>query len=56
MEFNRPHTPSRGLASFSEAVLKCDIHLLLHPYIKSIIYYYEIVPFQLTPNTYRYMV
>ncbi|PON68689.1 hypothetical protein PanWU01x14_092960 [Parasponia andersonii] len=25
MEFNRPHTPPRGLASFSEAVLKCDL-------------------------------
>ncbi|PON43324.1 hypothetical protein PanWU01x14_275220, partial [Parasponia andersonii] len=27
MEFNRPHTPPRGLASFSEAVLKCGVHL-----------------------------
>ncbi|PON52242.1 hypothetical protein PanWU01x14_210840 [Parasponia andersonii] len=56
MEFNRPHTPPRGLASFSEAVLKCGVHLPLHPYIKSIIDYYGVVPFQLTPNTYRYMV
>ncbi|PON48309.1 hypothetical protein PanWU01x14_238380 [Parasponia andersonii] len=56
MEFNRPHTPPRKLASFSEAVLKCGVHLPLHPYIKSIIDYYGVVPFQLTPNTYRYMV
>ncbi|PON72087.1 hypothetical protein PanWU01x14_069290, partial [Parasponia andersonii] len=56
MEFNRPHTPPRGLTSFSEVVLKCGVHLPLHPYIKSIIDYYEVVPFQLTPNTYRYMV
>ncbi|PON41410.1 hypothetical protein PanWU01x14_290040 [Parasponia andersonii] len=25
MEFNRPHTPPRGLASFSEVVLKCGL-------------------------------
>ncbi|PON79277.1 hypothetical protein PanWU01x14_013930, partial [Parasponia andersonii] len=55
MEFNRPHTPPHKLASFSEAVLKCGVHLPLHPYIKSIIDYYGVVPFQLTPNTYRYM-
>ncbi|PON71699.1 hypothetical protein PanWU01x14_071540 [Parasponia andersonii] len=56
MEFNRPHTPPRGLASFSEAVLKCGVHLPLHPYIQSVIDYYGVVPFQLTPNTYRYIV
>ncbi|PON76681.1 hypothetical protein PanWU01x14_033670, partial [Parasponia andersonii] len=39
-----------------KAVLKCGVHLPLHPYIKSIIDYYGVVPFQLTPNTYRYMV
>ncbi|PON51293.1 hypothetical protein PanWU01x14_217620 [Parasponia andersonii] len=56
MEFNRPHTPSHGLASFSEVVLKCGMHLPLYPYIKSIVDYYGVVPFQLTPNTYRYMI
>lgn len=55
-EFNRPHTPPRGTASFSEAVLRCGVHLPLHPYIKSIVDYYGVVPYQLTPNTYRYMV
>ena len=55
-EFNRPHTPPRGTASFSEAVLRCGVHLPLHPYIKSIVDYYGIVPYQLTPNTYKYIV
>ncbi|PON61338.1 hypothetical protein PanWU01x14_147150, partial [Parasponia andersonii] len=27
MEFNRPHTLHRGIASFSEEVLKCGVHL-----------------------------
>ncbi|PON48936.1 hypothetical protein PanWU01x14_233370, partial [Parasponia andersonii] len=56
IEFNRPHILLRGIASFSEAVLKCGVHLPLHPCIKSIIDYYGVVPFQLTPNIYRYMV
>ncbi|PON75199.1 hypothetical protein PanWU01x14_045510 [Parasponia andersonii] len=55
-EFNRLHTPPRGTASFSDTVLRCGVHLPLHPYIKSIVDYYGVVSFQLTPNIYRYMV
>ncbi|PON44694.1 hypothetical protein PanWU01x14_264770 [Parasponia andersonii] len=53
---HRPHTLPSGIASFSEAVLKSGVHLPLHPYIKSIVDYYRVIPFQLTLNTYRYMV
>ncbi|PON58623.1 hypothetical protein PanWU01x14_165130 [Parasponia andersonii] len=56
MEFNRPYTPPHRIAPFSEADLKCGVHLPLHPYIKSIVDYYGAVIFQLSPNTYRYMV
>ncbi|PON63506.1 hypothetical protein PanWU01x14_131700 [Parasponia andersonii] len=55
-EFNWPHTSPHGTTSFLDAVLRCGIHLPLHLYIKLVVNYYGVVPFQLTPNTYRYIV
>ncbi|PON42863.1 hypothetical protein PanWU01x14_278410 [Parasponia andersonii] len=56
MKFNRPHTSFYRNASFSDAILRCSVYLPLHLYIKSVVDYYSVVPFQLTLNTYRYMV
>ena len=42
--------------TFSEAILKMGVFLPLHPFVIQVLEYFEIVPFQLPPNSHRLIV
>ena len=39
--------------TFSEAILKTGVYLLLHRFIVQVLNYFDIVPFQLPPNSHH---
>ena len=39
--------------TFSEAILKMGVYLLLHPFVVKVLNYFDIVPFQRPPNSRR---
>ena len=47
----RSHHPTRGYMTFSEAILKTGVFLSLHPFIDQVLDHFDIVPFQLPPNS-----
>ena len=42
--------------AFSEAILKAGVFLPLYPFINEVLWFFDVVPFQLTPNSYRIIV
>ena len=42
--------------TFSEAILKMEVFLPLHPFVVQVLNYFDIVPFQLPPNSHRLIV
>ena len=47
-----PHLPPISFMALSEAILKAGVLLPLHPFIDQVLQFFDIVPFQLTPNSY----
>ena len=52
----RPHLPSISYMAFSEAILKAGVSLPLHSFIGEVLRFFDVVPFQLNPNSYSIMV
>ena len=50
------HLPLIGFMAISEAILKVGVFLPLHPFIDQVLQFFDIVPFQVTPNSYRIIV
>ena len=42
--------------TFSETILKMRVFIPLHPFIVQVLDYFDIVPFQLPPNSHRLIV
>ena len=42
--------------TFSKAILKTGVFLPLHPFIVQVLDYFDIVPFQLPPNSHRLII
>ena len=47
----RSYLPPCGYMTFSETILKTGVFLPLHPFIAQVLDYFDIVPFQLPPNS-----
>ena len=56
VENERPLLPPPGYMTFSEAILKTGVFLPVHPFVVQVLDYFDIVPFQLPPNSYRLIV
>ena len=52
----RPHLPPPSYMAISEAILKTKVFLPLHFFIDQVLKFFDIVPFQLSPNSYRLIV
>ena len=52
----RQHLPPVGFMAFSEAILKAGVFLPLHPFIYQVFQFFDMVPFQLTPNSFRIII
>ena len=48
----RLHLPPLGFMAISEVILKARFFLPLHPFIDQVLQFFDIVPFQLTLNSY----
>ena len=52
----RPHLPPPGYMAISEVILNTKVFLPFHPFIEQVLEFFDIVPFQLSPNSYRLIV
>ena len=52
----RLHLPPSGCMTSSEAILKTGVFIPLHPFIVQVLDYFDIVPFQLPPNSHHLIV
>ena len=52
----RLHLLSPRYIAISEAILKSGVFLPLHSFIDQVLEFFDIVPFQLSPNSYRLIV
>ena len=52
-EDERPHLPPLGYMAISETILKIKVFLPFHPFIEQVLEFFDIVLFQLSPNSYR---
>ena len=49
----RLHLPPISFMTISKTILKAGVFLPLHPFIDQVLQFFDIVSFQLTPNSYR---
>ena len=52
----RLHLPPVGFMAISEAILKAGVFLPLYQFIDQVLQFFDIVPFQLTSNSYHIIV
>ena len=52
----RSHLPPVSFMAISEEILKAGLFLFLHLFVDQVFQFIDIVPFQLTPNSYRIIV
>ena len=52
----RPHLPPPSYMAISKAILKTEVFFSFHPFIKHVLGFFDIVLFQLFPNSYRLIV
>ena len=50
------HKPPTGHVTVSETFLKFRVRFPLHPYFRSILNYYNLIVFQVTPNGWAHMI
>ena len=53
---DRPHLPLFGYMAFSEVIIKGGVSLPLHPFIETVLQYFNVALFQFTPNSFRIIV
>ena len=51
-----PHLPPFGMMAFFEAIMRGWASLPLHPFLIAVLEYFNVAPFQFTPNSFRIMV
>ena len=50
------HLPPLGYMAINKAILKTGVFLPFYPFIEQVLEFFDIVPFQLSPNSYRLIV
>lgn len=51
-----PRQPLSEWVTMSRSILRCRVSILVHPFIDAVLRCFDATLFQLTPNSYRYMV